>query len=366
MLSGAADHFTNKRACGGATYVDLWKNNQPAHSFNGSYSEFTYVSHMVDVIENHNTQQPLFLFMAFQNVHGPTQAPDRFLQLYDDSIFKARRNGLAQISAVDEGIANITAALKLKGMWENTLLVFSSDNGGPADHENNFPLRGSKGSDFEGGVRVVSFVSGGWLPKDMRGKTINGMMHIADWYATFADLAGVDPTDEQAAEVGLPAIDSLSMLKLLTGANSTSPRSELPLSYTDSSAGIISGKYKFIVKDKPITNGFFPGKTTPNGTAYGSKTDCSTGCLFDLENDEVEHQDLASTKPKLVATLQKRLEQIGQTVYQSPGAGPQEDAKTMADAYGGFWGPWEGLVPRRDSFFLDGDVTWTKQRSIII
>lgn len=229
----------------------------------------------------------------------------------------------------------------------NTLLVFSSDNGGPGDHENNFPLRGAKASDFEGGVRVVAFVSGGWVPKSVRGASIDGMMHIADWYSTFAELASVDPSDERAVKAGLPPIDSLSMLGLLSGANKTSPRTELPLSHpTDMgiSRSLISGKYKFILLDKVTHNGFFPATTTPNGTSFHMKTNCTVGCLFDLEVDEVEHHDLASEKPDVAATLKRRIEEIGKTVYQSPTAGPQEDAESMAVSYGGFWGPWEGLL----------------------
>lgn len=344
MLGGGADHYTNLKSCGTGKYVDLWRNDKPAHGKNGTYSEFIYVQHMVNVIEKHDVQQPLFLYMAFQNVHVPTEAPERFLNLYDESIFSKRRYGLAQISAVDEGIANITAALKAKAIWNNTLLIFSSDNGGPADHENNFPLRGSKASVFEGGVRTVAFVSGGWLPKSMRGGHVDGMMHIADWYATFAELASVDPADKQAEKAGLPPIDSLSMLGIISGTNKTSPRTEVPLAYQEHQA-LISGKYKFMVVDKVIHNGFFPGKTSPNGTDYKTMTNCTLGCLFDLEADEVEHYDLASKEPLVVASLKKRLLEIGETVYQSPSAGPQKDAETMAESYGGFWGPWEGFTP---------------------
>jgi len=349
MLSGAADHFTNKRSCGKGDFVDMWLNTAPARGLNGTYSEFQYVNHAIAAIRAHDTSRPLFLYMAFQNVHGPTEAPKRFLDLYNNSIFKARRNGLAQISAVDEGIANLTAALKGKGMWENTLVVFSSDNGGPADHESNFPLRGSKGSDFEGGVRTVAFVSGGWLPSHMRGATVGGMMHITDWYATFASLVGEDPEDKLAATLGLPPIDSLDMLQLLTGANATSPRTELPLSYAagGGNRALIRGRYKLILNANTIKNGFFPGPTTPNGTRYTSQVDCSSGCLFDLVTDELEHHDLATDKPELVKSLQARLEAIGATVYQSPGSS-SADRNAVAAAektYGGFWGPWEGLTP---------------------
>ena len=61
---------------------------------------------------------------------------------------------------------------------------------------NNFSLKGGKVSDWQGGVRVNAFASGGYLPKNMRGKKSDGYIHIADWYSTFSSLAGVDPTDD--------------------------------------------------------------------------------------------------------------------------------------------------------------------------
>ena len=80
-----------------------------------------------------------------------------------------------------------------KGMWENTLMVVSADNGGAqymSPHGymlygsgNNLPLRGGKASEFEGGIKVNSFVTGGIIPQAMRGTSINGLMHFADWHA---------------------------------------------------------------------------------------------------------------------------------------------------------------------------------------
>jgi len=74
--------------------------------------------------------------------------------------------------------------------------VVSSDNGGPLGSANNFPLKGGKFSDWQGGIRVNAFVTGGYLPENMRGQKTEGYIHIADWYATFCALAGVDPTDK--------------------------------------------------------------------------------------------------------------------------------------------------------------------------
>ena len=108
-------------------------------------------------------------------------------------------------NCLDEGIGNVTAALKKKGMWENTVMFFSSDNGGPVhdpaggcvgqSSSNNFPLRGGKVSDFEGGVRVVAFLSGGGIPDSIRGSKREGMMHITDMHGTICYLAGVEIAD---------------------------------------------------------------------------------------------------------------------------------------------------------------------------
>ena len=81
----------------------------------------------------------------------------------------------------------------------------------------NYPLKGLKASDWQGGVRVNAFISGGYLPKDMRGTMTDEYIHLADWYATFSNLADVDPTDELAASFGLPEIDSLDMWPLTSG-----------------------------------------------------------------------------------------------------------------------------------------------------
>jgi len=77
-----------------------------------------------------------------------------------------------KVHTMDSGIGNITAALRQRQMWSTTLIVMSSDNGGREDKEfggNNWPLRGMKFSDFEGGVRVAAFASGGVIPKARRG-----------------------------------------------------------------------------------------------------------------------------------------------------------------------------------------------------
>ena len=79
--------------------------------------------------------------------------------------------------------------LKAQKLWDNTLLVFTTDNGGSLALDetagNNYPLRGGKGTKFEGGIRATTFVNGGYLPDARRGQKEMGLISIADWYTLF-------------------------------------------------------------------------------------------------------------------------------------------------------------------------------------
>ena len=85
----------------------------------------------------------------------------------------------AMTTELGYGVGNITAALQAAGMWENTILVLVSDNGGPWDHTANWPLRAGKGTEFEGGYRVTGFIASPLLPKERHGTNFSGMMHSA-------------------------------------------------------------------------------------------------------------------------------------------------------------------------------------------
>jgi len=110
----------------------------------------------------------------------------------------------SMVAAQNDVIGNVTAALKASGIWENAIALFTSDNGEPsynaAHTANNYPLRGSKLSDWEGGVRVSAFVAGGWVPQAQAGTKRHGLIGIADWLGTFAELAGVVVNDTLAAK----------------------------------------------------------------------------------------------------------------------------------------------------------------------
>ena len=76
--------------------------------------------------------------------------------------------------------------MKENNLWDNTLLILTTDNGGSLELDstagNNYPLRGAKYSELEGGIRATTFISGGYLPESRRGQKEYGLVHIADWY----------------------------------------------------------------------------------------------------------------------------------------------------------------------------------------
>ena len=171
---------------------------------NRYYNTDMYANLAVDVIakharENRNraaaTQQPLFLYMAFQNSHAPYQCPTKYTtDVYPNLPVNGSQwcfNGM--VTAMDNSVGKIVDALKTNGLYENTIIVYSSDNGGPASMANNLPLRGAKFGVFEGSFRVPAFVHSPLLPPAVVGKSSDATIFMSDWYVTFAKLAGVDP-----------------------------------------------------------------------------------------------------------------------------------------------------------------------------
>lgn len=113
-----------------------------------------------------------------------------------DNAKHSRQRYHAMVSFLDAAIGNVTDAIKAKkGMWENTVMVLFGDNGGWMSANgtaggNNYPLTGGKYNNWEGGIRLNAFLSGGFLPKASRGTQHHGLVAGWDWYATWCALAG--------------------------------------------------------------------------------------------------------------------------------------------------------------------------------
>src|SRR5262247_2271019 len=192
---GEIDYFTQSSG----KVRDWYRDNRPV-------KEAGYVTQLLgkDAVARilaHDPQTPLFLYLAFTAPHAPYQAPKAYLDTYQHIADPTRRAYAAMVTAMDDAIGKVLAALEKKQMRDNTLIVFMSDNGGnqtallagdadvsklklPAD---NGPYRGGKGMLYEGGTRVAALANWPGKIKPGEGKE---MMHVVDMFPTLAGLAG--------------------------------------------------------------------------------------------------------------------------------------------------------------------------------
>ena len=382
FLKGGEDHLTQRSRDDGLSFVDLWRDHGPAHGENGTFSTYLYAREAVGIIKEHgainkgevqlgHAASPLFMYLSWHAVHTPLEVPPgRPVQpVSDRNHARAHMNALVEI--MDEGMGNVTAALRSSGMWPSTLLVFHADNGGWTQSldqgGNNWPLRGGKVSSFEGGVRAVGWVNGGYLDvvnPALRGSAFTGLMHIADWYATFCGLAGVAVSPEEG-EVGVPPSDSINVWAALSTPNAAvSPRVEVPLafctpatecdegapgSYADAALIVQhphTGRLLKLVNGTQGYLGWWQGPLFPNASSlmppHAHVATCEGGCLFDLTADPGEHDNLRHADPAAFETLARRLAAIGATVYQTDFTGGYDSCINATAAYardGGFLAP---------------------------
>ena len=125
-------------------------------------------------------------------------------------------------------------------------------------------------SNWEGGIRVKTFVSGGSLPPSVRGTKQYGLTAEWDWFATFTDLTRMDPTDHKTNAAGLPPIDSLDLWPLLSGRTSASPRTELAIGSPNAVGGLINASYKLLIGTYTQAGG--PDHSFPTHLAVGTRT----------------------------------------------------------------------------------------------
>jgi arylsulfatase I/J len=348
----------------------------PANETGCTFDDALLTSFILDRIHDHadqNMSDPMFLYWATRSVHGLQQAPKLWFDRFSFIPDIPRRKYAAMVSYIDDALGNVTQALKDTGLYDNTLIWLMSDNGGAVGPGlgNNYPLKGGKFSNWEGGIRANSFLSGGVVPETLRGTKSEMLTTGWDIYATVCELAGVDKTDGRAAAAGLPAVDSISQVGLLAG-NTTAARSTVVIGGTcyecsdeqgtRSNAtvhGIISdereasGKlWKLLIGQLDMdgwTGPLFPNMT---GEPVAGNYDCGLppdgGCLFDLESDPTEHVDVASANPSVRDRLIDMLLSANKTIY-SPNRGKSNPlaCETATTKYhfesGDFWGPFLDL-----------------------
>lgn len=165
-----------------------------------------------------NAEAPFFLYLAYNAPHGPLQAPPALIARVDSIQDDRRRTYGAMVTSLDDGVGQVVSLLGELGLTDGTLVFFLSDNGGPtrANASDNFPLRSTKGTVYEGGVRVPFVVS--W-PGHLAAGTV---------YEPMVSSLDIFPTAVAAAGLELPAgLDGVDLMPHLNGERSGVPHESL-------------------------------------------------------------------------------------------------------------------------------------------
>ena len=241
-----------------------WHRNQKPIQEKG-YATDLFAAEAERVIAAQKKDKPFFLYVPFNAVHGPLDLPPEFKGDKSDKL--AIRD--AMLKSLDKGVGRIVKALDKHGFADNTLVVFTNDNG-PVLESMSRPYRGTKNTTFEGGVRVPCLVR--WPGKIKAGLKNDGMMFVADWYSTFITLAG----GKHQQKTKVDAIDMTDML--FKGAKSRRQEIIFEVKGSVRLPTIRQGNYKLMGE-----------------------------MLFDIKNDPYEKKDVAKQHPEIVKKLSARL-----------------------------------------------------------
>lgn len=282
-MIGELDYFTHAEH----GVLDWFRDNEPVEE--QGYTTTLIGMDAVKYIDAHDSAKPFYLYLAFNAPHTPYQAPDEYIDRYKDVEDPTRRTYAAMVACLDDEVGRVVAALDAKGIRENTLILFHSDNGGtknamfagvmadvskvtiPCD---NGPYRDGKGSLFEGGTRVCALAN--W-PGRIKPQTVDGLIHAVDLYPTLAKLAG-------ASTAKCKPLDGLDVWPTIS-EGAASPRTEIVYNIEPFRGALRQGDWKLIWR-----------------TMLPSSVD-----LYNLAQDPSEKNNLAATHTDKVAAFQQRL-----------------------------------------------------------
>ena len=263
----------------------LWANLPFSVQYNGS-ERFRPARYMTDYLTDQavaairaNRNRPFFLYLAYNAPHTPLQALkadyDALPQIADHRL----RVYAAMIRALDRGVGRVMAELKAQGLDGNTLVIFTSDNGGAhyiGLPDINRPYRGWKATFFEGGMKVPFFMR--WPAMIKPGTRFDPMVSHFDIFSTASDVAGASlPRDR--------AIDGVDLMPFLEGKKTGVPHDML--FWRDGPYKVVrDGDWKLQLLDLP-----------------------HVALLYDMKSDPTERRDVAALHPDVVARLKGLLAQ---------------------------------------------------------
>jgi arylsulfatase A-like enzyme len=320
---GEIDYYTHKM--GGR--IDWYRNNKPVDE--KGYVTTLIGDDAVRFIDRQKAAQPFFLYLAFTAPHTPFQAPQEYLDRYKHISDPNRRIYAAMIAAMDDQIGRVVEALDKRGLRQNSLIIFHSDNGGNQSAHlagesevkgplpaSNAPYRGGKGDLYEGGTRVASLMN--W-PGKIKPGVVDQMIHVVDNYVTLTKLAGASTSKSKP-------LDGLDMWPTISQGK-PSPRKEIVYNVESFRGAVRQGDWKLVWK-----------------TILPSKIE-----LFNLAQDPYEKINVAEQNPDKVRELQARIGVLSSEM---------EKSLLLTEVFKGLS---KGLIgqpptlPNEDDFYQQGD-----------
>ncbi|ETO10084.1 hypothetical protein RFI_27294 [Reticulomyxa filosa] len=368
---GEEDYFYHNRSYDGVSGYDLRNNLAPIYEAN-NYSTFLYGNITKRILEDYvndtsENKNPFFIYLPFQAVHGPNQdkkkkkkkAPQQYVERFSNITNSDRQMLAAMATVMDEVVGQLIETLHETNLWDNTLVIFSTDNGGPqSSQRNNYPLRGSKATLWEGGVRGDGFVTGGVLNPSRRGQVSNELMHVTDWLPTLCEWVGVAPTNPEI-------LDGQSQYEMIQYGK-PSPRIEIlhNIDPVDCEEIICGGlryqQWKFVIGTEVMStsvddSGWVPlsdaNETHPTVQCNGKQPVFNAsselcpfngkGCLFDIINDPCEYKDLSLEYPDIYDFMLQRLILYNRSMVTPLFLlYPSQPDQANPALFGNFWSPW--------------------------
>lgn len=323
----------------GECFYDMSDNGVQAESSIGVYSTILFADVFATVLNRtvRQANKSAFVYLAWQNVHAPLDAPpgsyftEADLSLIDSIEDPHRRTFAAITLMLDNGMRSVVASSIDHGAYPNTIFVVASDNGGCSFSGGyNWPLRAGKQYLYEGGIRVNAFVHSALIPMERRGNWYDGLFHVSDWLPTIvagalrmnyssplpSDLDGVDQwqsllgqsADQPRSEI----LHNIDLWQVAHGSVSNLTELDMPIQ------AIRVGDMKLVMGQdssayfRPRTASCPDGVGNCSNSSYQPTDDCSymnasRVYLYNITSDPTESTNLATLREHEVERLAKRL-----------------------------------------------------------
>jgi len=289
--NGALDYFTHIREA-----ERDWHRNGEASRDEG-YGTDLLGREAASFIEDSPAAQPFFLYVPFSAPHLPLQAKEEDIAKYAHIENERKRIYAAMVDSLDQAIGKILTAIDARGIADDTLVLFFSDNG-PIGIAENGPWRGQKGTVYEGGIRVPAVMR--WPARVSGDRSVDDLMGYIDVYPTLKRIFGITSPDPNP-------LDGLDMLDVIRG-RAEAPRREwysyIAQGRPDRTA-VCDGSWKLVVVGGSVLDVSLEKALENSDPKEGPTVE-----LFRLDQDPGETENIASRHPDITARLWARLREF--------------------------------------------------------